>query len=266
MPRLFHRGEWFVEISPTALSESEFEALLIQNAKLLHPDATMVPYKKTAYAEDRSARGDLAIIANDYREWLVVEVEMERHDLHRHVIPQILTLRSAVYDQEHADYLAGKNPTLDQQKLSDMLRGESPHVLVIVNKFDAEWSREIRRYGAHMVVFEIFRSETTNRHIFAIDGSLPLSAEEIVSELTFSLIPRCLTVRSPAALDFRRGERVSILVEGQVTFWERFDTATECYLSPVGGLPLKRGQRYALLRTDSGEHAIQPMPEKGRSR
>ena len=134
MPRLFHRGEWFVEISPTALAEAEFEALLIQNAELLRPDAVMVPYKKTAYAEDRSARADLAIIANDYREWLVVEVEMERHDLHRHVIPQIATLRNAIYDQEHAIYLAAKNPQLEQQKLSDMLRGEAPHILVVVNK------------------------------------------------------------------------------------------------------------------------------------
>lgn len=263
MPRLFHKDEWFHELSPNALSEGEFESLLIQNADIIRPDTSIVPYKKTVYAGERSARADLAIIADDYRKWTVVEVEMLRHDLHRHVVPQIDTLRNALYDRSHAEYLAAKNAKLDPDKLAQMLRGEPPEVLVLVNKYDEEWAREIRRYGAHMMVFEIFRSPTSNRHIFAIDGNLPVLAHDILTELAFGLLPRLLTVKSPAALDFRHGERVTIFIDEQATYWERFDTATECYITPVRSMPITPGQRYALVRKDEGSYAIRPLAAAG---
>lgn len=259
MPKLFHKGDWFHELSPATLAESEFESLLIQNTDLIRPDTLIVPYKKTVYAGDRSARADLAIVAKDYRKWTVVEVEMLRHDLHRHVIPQIDTLRNALYDRSQAEYLARKNRMLDPEKLVQMLRGEPPEVLVLVNKYDEEWARETRRYGAHMMVFEIFRSPTTNRHIFAIDGNLPVIAHDILTELAFGMLPRCLTVKSPAVLDFQHGERVTIFIDEQATYWERFDTATECYITPVRSMPIAQGQKYALARTDEGQYIMRPL-------
>lgn len=258
MPKMFHRSEWFYELSPNALSESEFEDLLIQNSDIIKTNTIIVPYKKTIYAGEASARADLALIANDYRHWTVVEVEMIRHDLYGHVIPQVRTLREGTYDQAHASYLASKNTNLDPTKLGDMLRGDPPEVLVLVNKPDEEWRRELYRYGAHMMVFEIFRSQT-NRHIFAIDGEMPRLAHDVLSELSFGLLPRCLAVGSPAALEFGPEERVQIFIEGQVTYWERFNTATGVYLSAIGNMPIKAGQKYALLRMESGAYAIRPL-------
>ena len=258
MPRLHYRGEWFYELSPTALSETEFETLLVHNADIIRPGNLIVPFKKTVYAGEDSGRPDLAIIAEDYRRWMIVEVEMIRHSLYRHVVPQILVFREASYGQTDAEYLLSKNSTLDYSKLQDMLRGEAPEVLVLVNKYDSEWAREIRRYGAHMMVFEIFRSEL-NRHIFSIDGELPRLEHGILTELSFGFLPRCLTVSAPAALDFRSGEKVPIFIGDQVTHWERFDTATECYLSPIGSMPIKPGQKYALLRMDNGHYSMRPL-------
>lgn len=262
MPRLFHRGEWFYELSPTALAESEFESLLVQNAEIIRPNHRMLPFKKTAYANDRSARADLAIVANDYRHWMVVEVEMIRHDLHSHVIPQIRTLSEADYTAEHAQYLAERDDTLDARKLTEMMRGETPEVLVLVNKHDNEWMREIRRYGAHMMVFEIFRSETSNRHIFGINGDLPDYAHDVLSELTFGAVPRILLVSSPATLGFQPGKQQAVFIDGQVTYWERFDTATSCYLTPVGSMPIKPGFTYALVRNEAGQLAIRPLRQR----
>ncbi len=263
MPRLFHKSEWFHELSPNALAETEFESLLIQNSDIVRPNTSIVPYKKTVYAGERSARADLAIISHDYRKWTVVEVEMLRHDLHRHVVPQIDTLRNGRYEQTHAEYLAARAPHLDAGKISQMLRGEPPEVLVIVNKYDEEWARELRRYGAHMMVFEIYRSPTSNRHIFSIDGNLPVVAQDILTELSFGLLPRLLTVKSPAALDFQHGERVAVFIGEQVTYWERFDTATECYITPVRSMPIQPGQRYALARKDEGDYVIRPLNVAG---
>jgi len=257
MPKLYHKNEWFFELSPSALAETEFEGLLVQNAGLIKPDHQIVPFKKTAYAEERSARADLAIIANDYRHWAVVEVELIRHSLHSHVIPQIRTLIDATYGFPHAQYLADRNPHLDVGKLEEMMRGSPPEVLVLLNKPDEEWSREIRRYGGHTLVFEIYRSETSNRHIFAIDGELPSYANDVLTELSFrTMLPRMLAVGSPAALGFSAGTQQPVFIDGQVTYWERFDTATDCFLSPVGNMPISPGRSYELVRNEHGQLAI----------
>jgi hypothetical protein len=263
MPRLFHRDEWFDELSPNALSEGEFESLLIQNADIIRADATIVPFKKTVYGGDGSARADLAIVSRDYRDWVVVEVEMARHDLYHHVVPQVRTLREAAYTQEYVDYLLLKHPAFEADKLRDMLRGAPPDVLVLVNKPDDEWRRELRRYDAHMMVFEIFRS-LSNKHIFVIDGEPPRLAHSFLTELSFSnLLPRCLLVSSPATLTFKVGEKVPILVEEQLTFWERFHTATDVFLTPVASMPISPGRKYALVQMESGQLVIRPLTLRG---
>ena len=262
MPRLFHRGEWFYELAPTSLLETEFESLLVQNADIIRPGTIVVPYKKTVYAGDDSAQADLAIIGDDYREWLVVEVEMNRHSLHGHVIPQVRTLREASYGQMDASYLADKNPALDAVKLGDMMRGHAPEVLVIVNKPDEEWARELRRYSARMMVFEIFRSDA-NRYVFSIDGEVPRLAHDIMTHLEVDrMLPNFVVVASPAALDFGKGVRVPIFVNDQLTEWERIDIQTTCYLTAIGRMPLVRGRKYALARTQTGEFAIRLVVEK----
>lgn len=261
MPRFYHKGEWFDEISPSALAETEFENLLIQNVDILRANTVIVPFKKTVYSTEDSARADLAMISTDYRQWIVVEVEMSRHDLYGHVIPQVRTLREAKYTQEYVGYIHDKCPTLDKVKLSDMMRGDPPDVLVIVNKPDEEWRKELRRYGAHMMVFEIFRS-IYNKTIFSIDGGPPKLTHNFLSELSFGMLPRCLMLSSPAVLPVEPGVQFPILVDGQVTYWERFDTATEVYLTPVGALPIRPGHKYALRQSDTGKYIIHPLTSR----
>lgn len=266
MPRLYHRNEWYYELAPTSLLEADFERILVQNADIIQPATKIVPYKKTVYAGEFSAQADLAIISDDYREWMVVEVEMVRHSLHGHVIPQVRTLRDAVYGNADATYLAAKDPRLDLALLTEMMRGQPPEVLVIVNKHDEEWSRELSRYSTKMMVFEIYRSEM-NHYIFSIDGEPPHLAMDIVSYLKVDqFLSNFLVVASPAALEFKKGVRVPIFIEDQLTEWERLDIRTNCYLAPIGLMPLVRGQTYVLFRNQSGHYAIRPQSrEMGRN-
>ena len=255
MLRIFHRGEWFHEISPSALAEAEFEDLLISNSEIIRENTIIVPFKKTVYSIDRSARADLAMISEDYRYWIVVEVEMSNHGLHSHVIPQIRTLREAEYTQECVAYFHSKRPDLDKGKLSDLLRGEPPEVLVIANKRNSEWEKELRRFGVHLMAIEIFRSEL-NQTIFVIDGKLPVVEQNFLSDLSIGILPRCMMLSSPAALSVEPGERFPIVIDEQVTYWERFDTATAVYLTPVGNPLIESGQKYRLYQSDNGMYVM----------
>ena len=198
------------------------------------------------------------MISIDYRQWFVIEVEMSRHDLYHHVIPQVRTLRDATYAQDCAQYIHEKCDALEIDRLAQMMRGEQPEVLVIVNKPDSEWKKELRRYGARMMVFEIYRSRL-NKNIFSIDGELPTLANDFISELSFGMLSRWLSLSSPAAVPVKSGEQFPVLIEGQLTYWERFDTATGAYLTPVRGLPLDPRRNYALLREPNGDFAIRPL-------
>jgi hypothetical protein len=35
------------------------------------------------------------------------------------------------------------------------------------------------------------------------------------------------------------------------------------FITPVGNLPVKSGQKYALVRTESGHYAIRPLRQTG---
>lgn len=260
MPRLLYRDEWFYEIAPTAMNEADFENLLLQNADAIRSRSLIVPYKKTVYSDGGSARPDLALISLDYREWWVIEVELVRYSLHHHVIPQIRVLRDAAYGREDAAYLAGRGRSLVQSSLIEMMRGEQPRVLVIVNKPDDDWRRELRRYDAHLMVFEIYRSQQ-NRHIFRIDGELPRLAYGVVSHCRLDdVIPRALIVSSPAALGSPAGRSLEILIDDQVTVWQRVDTKTHCYLMASHRVTLERGRWYALLRSEGDRLRIESIP------
>lgn len=256
MPKLFHREEWYHGISPTSMLEAEFEHLLMQHSSVLREDAWLLPFKKTVRATDSTAQADLALISRNYRDWTVIEVEMNRHSLHNHVIPQVRTLKTGLYGPEHADYLASKEPELDREKLYDVMRGEDPSVLVIVDRPDPEWARELVREGAQLVVFEIFRSEKL-QYIFSLDGEIKTGAEHVLSELTPDpFLPNMVVVGSPAMLGFASGERKPIFFEGFLSEWERIDIRTNCYITTTGQMPLKKGMRYALVMNGDGRHEI----------
>ena len=264
MPKLYHRNEWFFELAPSSMQESEFEQILIRHASIIRPGTKIVPYKRTVYSGDDSARADLAIISNDYKDWFVVEVEMIRHSLHGHVVPQVRTLRGAAYGQADADYLAAKDNSLDAYKLSQMMKGRSPEILVITNKFDEEWSREIRRYSALMMTMEIYRSDM-NHYIFSINGGIPSLGQTVLTFLEVdSLLSNFLVVASPAALELESGVRIPMLFDGQVTEWERVEISSNYYLASVGRMPLVRGAKYVMVRNENDQLSIRIATPKDR--
>lgn len=250
MPRLFHRSQWYYEISPTALAEKEFEALLTAHAEIIKPDFWVVPYSRTVYAPDgTSARADLAFIDKQYREWHVIEVEMNRHSLRQHVLPQVGTLKDAKYGSKDAAYLATKNAELDPAKLDEMIRVSQPSVLVIVNRFDADWDLELRRQDVHQMTLEIYRSDAGG-HIFSVDGELPTLASNVISTLKVDRILSNMAVLSaPASLGVPSGGTIALLFRDQLTDWSRLDIADACYLTPKARMPLALGQEYLILKT-----------------
>ncbi len=252
MTKLRYEGAWFFQLSPAALPETDFENLLIQNGEVFRADSWVIPYKPVIYSADSSARPDLAIIDHQYRDWFVVEVEMRRHSLIGHVLPQVRTLRDGYYGSNEAEYIIARRPDLDAAKVRDLMLGTSPQIVTVADRSDEGWRSTLNGAGIIFMTMEIFKSEL-NQYIFAVNGGVPQRANDLVTYCRFNaMLPRQMIVESPGSLGVGNGERISVLWEGQMIEWVRMDVRDSCYLRTRGSISLKPGLKYALLRQEDG--------------
>lgn len=253
MARLLIEGRWFEGLASTELYEREFEQLVAQDAQVLFPGWRFVPFKVDVESPRGRKRPDYALIDLRYRCWWVVEVEMAHHSLENHVIPQIEVFWEGEYGATHVDCLLRNAPDLDRASLEAMLHGTPPRVYVIVNIPCPHWRQPLSQYGVELGVVEIFRSDL-NAHALRLNGYQP---EPPRNTLTICrrdpVIPRLLSVDSPAALPVGVGETVQIDLDGRTTEWVRMDMATRVYLSPRRGSPLSDVRSVELqVRNDGG--------------
>ena len=256
MARILIDGQWYEEIALASLYETEVEELLLSQSSFLYPGYFTIPFKVIVSSEDGSAKPDFALVDKAYREWWVVEVEMAHHSLAGHVLPQVRTLSRAAYGREQAMHLCRQCASADLGQVVDMMKGKQPRVLIVVNSPRPDWQKDLSAYDASMAVFEIFRSDR-NHHIFRVNGEQPQALVGIVSLCSLDpILPRLLKVDSPACLGIKHNERVSIRYGNTVCEWDRTDTKTDVWLSPVSANPLSPKVRYELVRRDDGSLEI----------
>jgi hypothetical protein len=250
--RLLLRGEYYDSVSPGALFEDDYERLLLANGKALYPSWHLGKFKCVVESEYGRAKADLALVDKRYRNWWVVEVERAIHPL-SHVEPQVRSLAAGRYDHRHASVIKDGLPNLDLDSLREMVLGQQPRVLVLVNAPCPDWSAPLHQLGAKLGIIEIFRSPR-NIDVLRVNGEHP---DEIGNTLSLCrvdlLMPRSLIVSSPAALPIRSGGRVEIVFEGGVSEWKRVDSAACVWLMPVRRSPLPPDvEQYHLHEDDTG--------------
>lgn len=250
MARILFNGIWFEEISPTSLYESDYENLIIHQAEMIYPNFYIVPFKLIVYSDTGSAKADLALIEKKYRNWWVIEIEMSNHSLENHILPQVEVLSNAKYGKREAEHLYAAMTSLNLATLLDMMKGQQPRVIVVVNKSRTEWVRALDKYNAMLEVCEVFRS-FDNKYIFRLNGEHPPQHVEMVSECVFdNLIPRFLQIKSPSILPVRPKEKVTIIYDMGTSEWERIDTQDKVWLVPIKANPLNPKKAYYLRRLE----------------
>jgi hypothetical protein len=254
MARLRYRDSWFDEVDATTFYETELEAVILQNSEMLLPGGHLIPFKPliSDYTQTSNCP-DLALIDSNYRFWWVIEVELTSHSLYGHVLPQVRTFVEGRYNHDHVRAMLRQQPSLDERRLTEMMRGDSPEVVVIANRFLDEWHRELRKIGVHYAVLNLFRSPE-NVDIVYFDGSLPSLSPQHMSRAVPIGIPRTLRLLSPAAVPGSNGTPLRIFFHGRSTRWTRTDTENITFMTACDPLDIGRA-RYYVLETD-GERMI----------
>ncbi len=258
MARLLISNEWYEQVSGPSIYENDFERLIVRYASDLFPDYHVVEFKALVQSENGGAKADLALIHKEYRHWWVVEIEMAHHSLGGHVLPQVTTLHSARYGSAEVDYLCTHSGELDLASTRDMIKGAQPQVLVIVDRPVLAWMPDLSALGIPLMVVEVFRSDR-NEHALHISGEYPTAQAEFLSICEPDrMLPRLLTVHSPAQLGVVPGAQLEIEIDGATTEWKRIDVADKVWLSPLRSNPLTslRGP-VRLIRLENGRLSIE---------
>jgi hypothetical protein len=263
MARILLGDEWFDELASTSLYETEFVKLLFQEAGRIFPEYYPIPFKTVVYSDDGDAMPDFALIHKDYRSWWVVEAEMGHHSLEGHVVPQVRSLSRSIYQESEAEYLCAHDPALDRARVHEMIKGEQPRVLVIANVPVPGWKEQLRPFNAVVAIFQIFRSRM-GRYVYRVNGDFPSENNEIISTCRCWEIHRFLKIDSPAQLQIRRGEIVTLYHETRAIDWQRVDTADAVLLHALRDHPLEKGVLYEIIRQSDGTLAIQLSRKKNR--
>lgn len=252
MSKLLIERERYERLSPTSLSEAQYEQLIMQDSGLLFPSFVTVPFKATVSDGRIRKQGDLAIIDRQYRSWWVVEVELATHSFGNHVLPQVEALSRGQYGARHAEVLASASQDLETEGLRRMMLGDQPRVLVVVNRSKPDWRRELSPYGALVAVVEVYRS-SRNVHALRVNGDeIPDFGNFLSACQTDPRVRRLVRVDSPGALPLEEGASAPIRYGSDLAEWCVLSTADTVWLCPSGSNPLPVGSRHILIEHEDG--------------
>ena len=261
MAKVLLDNRWYEELSPSGVYESAYETMVKTHAHYLWPRFYPVKFKTTVSAGADSAKADFALVERGYTEWWVVEVEMERHLLNEHVLPQVRTLANAAYGDDEAQKLCDGCPDLELDRVKTMLKASQPRVVVVVNKPKPDWVKPLSKYGAKLAVFEVFCS-ANSEYLFRVNGEHPIGPSEVITDCLYnSFMSRCLQIESPERLAVQPQGKISIVYEDHVTEWQRLDTGGRAWLIAPGPYPLPEGFNFELVRRGDDQFMFRKDPK-----
>ena len=258
MARLFINDRWYEPQGSFSHYESEYERVIAEHGPRLFPEYVMVPFKVMVSSPNGQRKPDFALVELAYRSWWVVEIELAHHPM-IHVMDQVSVFATATYGEPEADVLSRGATSLDRSRLSQMMKGAPPGVLVVVDSPKPEWLPGLHRWGARLAVVEIYRSDH-NHHVLRVNGAYPSVADDVLS--TCACDPgfqRLVLLDSPAAVPVPDDGKLLIQYQDSFAEWELIESRDRVWLSPVRSNPLPPGTKFALIRSDQGHLTLKPI-------
>jgi hypothetical protein len=261
MAKILLDNVWFSSVRSNSWLEEDYEDLIRQYAKVIWPQWICSPFKADVQGEDGAIkRPDLALVDPGYRTWWVVEVELASHNLISHVLPQVEAFRTGFYTREHANYLHRETPTLDVDRLGQMMLGSAPEILVIVDRPETGWLPNLRAMGVHLSIIEPFR-DAANHLLLRVNGHQPEPPAASLSRCS-RFAARLWKVHSPGALPPAIDGGYQIEWEGSVSHWRRLELADGVMICPDRGDTLTGWRSVELVRRDDGLLAFIPVSKQ----
>lgn len=253
MPRVLYRDARFERVASHSWLESEYEDLVLQRAADIFPRWNAVRFNAAVTLDGVTKKPDLALVDQHYRQWWVVEVELAHHSLTAHVLPQVEVFAGGRYAARHADWIADHNPGLDRDRLTQMMLGEPPGVLVVVDTAVPKWERELAAGGIHLSLVEPF-SDLHGEYLLRVNGFQPEPPGAFLTRCVRATgLARMWTVESPATLPPPDEDSSYVIShDGVPTRWHRVALTDSVMLRADRGDALPELSAVHLILRDDG--------------
>ncbi len=231
--------------------EAQFSLIVKNELGRLLPGFSILRFSPYVLGDEgRRRRPDMALVHRDYQMWVVVEVELEKHSLVHHVLPQVYTFVTGEYNASHAATLYGQDPTLDLQKLVNLTTYVQPVVVVVVNSravLEDGWGILESDHSARLMFVESFRAEDDDV-VVAVSGYLPSPPASRVIGLKKHKMLNALFCAEPTSVPAEIADNICLLWHDRVYRWDVLRTKdTVVFLAP-GGFTVRGDRNYEVLR------------------
>jgi len=236
-------------VDPTGFSEAEFETHAVQALVCAFPDYRCIPFRADFSFDNEIRRSDLALIHRSFSHWFIVEVELVSHSLMGHVVPQVRCFRYGDPFASCAELLCEALKEIDYSRAVSFMQYIPRSVLVVVNRYNSDWSVCFRGLDVQMVTVSVYRRrDGTIAH--EIDGSLTV-AKENLGFFRYSAVDR--SIKLPVNFGFAEA---AVQVEdpfGASGTWIVSRSEEGLWLTKQTGDPgIPDNEMVQLLRTRSG--------------
>lgn len=182
---------------PDAPYEVEFEAAAVRVLSCLYSNYQCIVFTGGFRYEDRISRPDLALVANDFSHWFVIEVELASHSLTTHVLPQVTAFRYGEPLPDCATILE-RELAISAERARTLVAHVPRSVVVIANRRDQTWETSLAAHNVQYGVVSMFRTAEGTEAI-EFDGTLEVW-EQNLGFGTYSAIDRSLKFPTQVAL------------------------------------------------------------------
>jgi hypothetical protein len=185
---------------PTVPDEEEFTGLVVQALRCVYQKYYCVPFRGTFAFEGVNSQPDLAMVAKDFSHWFVIEVELVKHSLEGHVLPQVRVLR---YGEPGRDCVAAlcRALRISNGQAETLLTFVPRSVAVVANERRDTWERALLGLDAQLVGISYYTGQTARA--FEVDGAMRVARESIAFG-TYSATDGA--IRLPATTRLAQGE------------------------------------------------------------
>lgn len=243
-------------------NERHFEDIVKKQLAEILDDFIVIDFKKLVLGDEGiRRRPDLALIHRKYKMWVVVEVELEHHSLHRHVFPQMQALASGNYDYSHAKRMAEATEKIDLASAKNMVAYVPPRVVTLVNSrgvLKKGWNILESELQVNLTFLEVYRSDIGDS-IFSLSGYTPqINPERIVGVKTHAFM-NALFCANPDSIPLASSGLLRMQFEGVPTNWQVLKTADSAVLIPNRSLALRKDRNYEILRAENGNLVLRSL-------
>jgi hypothetical protein len=256
------KKSWFYELRALAYyNEGELEDVVQQHVVSLFSDFHVFPFKKAVEGNVTGIKKkpDMAMVRRDFKEWGIIEVEMDTHRL-SHVIEQIEVFVDVKYNSlDVATYMRRQMQTYCQftptiLQLVSTLEEFDPTILVIVDQYKEDWDKELSRLGAELCMFETYKSPAGD-HIYRAHGRYPIVVAQEALCTWFKPESNSLEIHGPFNFGLvKSGESLDVEFDGYLTNWLYIADNGNQYLRFFGTMnPLSAMSKYSIFSDTSGK-------------